>query len=277
MPIVTISRGTMSGGHALAECLAAKLNVPSVASEIITEAASKVGSSEEVLTKKLEKSPGVWDRMTSERRVYVVAMQAALAEHAASGNLVYHGRAGHMLLRGVPAVLRVRLIAPMDMRIRAVVDKHKMGRREAEEYIHQVDEDRVRWAKFIYGVDLREPALYDMVLSLETMSIATACTVVAEALRQPEYAITGEVKKKLADFVLASKVRLALATHAASRHLELDVQADGGNVTITGEAPQPAMLTHVSTMLEQELTAVARGVEGVEKVDLKVRPFDAYH
>jgi len=108
MAIITISRGSMSGGEALAECLHQRLGYPVLGREVLVEAAAKLGVPEETLTQKFEKSPGLWSRLTESRRLYLVAIQAAIAEHAASGNLIYHGRAGHMLLHGVPNVLRVR-------------------------------------------------------------------------------------------------------------------------------------------------------------------------
>ncbi len=102
MSIITISRGSMSGGQALAECLAGALGSPCVGREIVVEAAAKVGVPEKILAEKLERGPGVWDRLTLPRRMYVAAVQEALAEHAVKGDLVYHGYAGHLLLRGVP-------------------------------------------------------------------------------------------------------------------------------------------------------------------------------
>jgi cytidylate kinase len=274
MPIITISRGSMSGGRALAECVSSALGAACVGREIVVAAAHKIGISDEVLGRKLDSSPGLWDRLTQERRTYVVAVQAALAERAVDGNLVYHGHAGHLLLRGLPAVLRVRLIAPMAMRVHAVMERDRLRPEAAEEYIRQVDEDRVRWTKFIYGVDLRDPQLYDLVLSLEVMSLRSACALVVEAAGRPEYTVTDEIRGQLANFALASRVKLALAIHPACRGLALEVEAEGGLVTVTGDAPQAVMLTHTSVRVGQEIERAARAVEGVTEVDLKVRPFE---
>ncbi len=84
MPIITISRGTMSGGKALAECVAAELGCSCIAREVLLEGAAKLGVPEELLRERMERSPGLWERLTAERRTYVLACQSALAEHAAS-------------------------------------------------------------------------------------------------------------------------------------------------------------------------------------------------
>jgi cytidylate kinase len=278
MPVITISRGTMSGGQALADCLCGSLGAPCVGREAIVEqAAGKLGVSPELLTQKLENAPGLWERLTLERRRYVIAVQAALAEHVATGNLVYHGYAGQLLLRGVPAVVRVRLIAPMEMRIRAVMDRHDLRRDAAEAYIHQVDEERARWTKLIYDVDLSDPQLYDLVLNLENISIQSACHLVMETSKRPEFELTESVAAKLADFSLACRVKVALVTAAATRALELDVAARDGSVTVTGQAPEPAMLTHVTSRFTREIEEVAAAVPGVKDVTLELEAFDPYH
>jgi cytidylate kinase len=274
MPIITISRGSMSGGQALASCVAAAIKAPCIGRELVIEAAARLGVSEEVLNQKLERSPGLWERMTHERRIYVTALQAALAEHVAGGNLVYHGFADHLLLPGVPAVLRVRLIAPLDSRVRAVMDQHRLSQEAAARYIDEVDDDRGRWARFIYGVDLRDPALYDITLNLDTLGMESACAVVTEIARRPEFTVTREVLDRLADFALGCRVKVALATNPATRSLELDITAERGAVTVGGEVPEAAMITHVSTRWERELRSVVEGVEGVLGVELKIRPFN---
>ncbi len=277
MPIITISRGSMSGGQALAECLAGACGSPCVGREIVLEAAAKLGVSERVLSQKLEKSPGLWERLTLERRLYIAAVQAVLAEYAAEGDLIYHGYAGHLLLRGVPAVLRIRLIAPLEMRIRAVIEREGVPPQDAERVIKARDADRHRWTEAMYGVDLGDPRLYDLVISLETMSIASACSVVMTAMGRPEFAVTDEVRAALRDYLLACRVKVALATQPASRGLELEVRAAKGAVTIQGRVPRAQMLTRTSTRWEQELIEIGQSVNGVESVHLDIRTFDPYH
>jgi cytidylate kinase len=265
MPIITISRGSMSGGQALAEQVATALGVPCVGREIMVEASAKIGVPHDLLRQKLETSPGLWDRLTLERRMYVTAVQAALAETAASGNLVYHGYAGHLLLRGLPFVLRVRLIAPLSKRKQILAERQGLAPEAAEAHIRRVDEERARWTKFMYGVELGDPQLYDLVICLETMSLEGASRIVLEAVRLPEFAITEEAQQRLRDFGLACSVKLALATHPASRALELRVVAADGVVSLAGE-PQSIPLARTSVRVEREVRSVVEGVPGVRTV-----------
>jgi cytidylate kinase len=84
------------------------------------------------------------------------------------------------------------------MRVRALRDAHhRMNRKAAEEFIHNVDEDRRRWVKLMYHADVEDPSLYDLTVNLQSISIETACKTIAEAAAQPQYEVTDEVTKRL--------------------------------------------------------------------------------
>ncbi len=209
MPIITISRGTLSGGRVTADCLASMLGYPCVGREILQEAARKLGVAVEDLSGKLESPPSRWARLTQERKTYLLAVKAALAEHCVTGSLVYHGLAGQFLLRDVPGVLSARLIAPLDMRAQALMEpQHRMSRKAAEEYIHNVDEDRRRWVKLMYGADVEDPSLYDVTVNLRSISLETACRIIGQAAAQPQFEVTADVKRKLEAFATACREQL---------------------------------------------------------------------
>jgi cytidylate kinase len=271
MAIITISRGSMSGGEDLANCVSATLGYPILGREVLVAAAKKLDVSEEILTQKIVRGPGVWESLTSNRRLYVVAVQAALAEHLDKGNLVYHGYAGHLLLKGVPTVLRVRLIAPLEMRVRSVMERQHLNRDAAVEYITKVDHERIRWTQFIYGVDWSDPSL-----NLENMSMQTACAMIAAVVAQPEFALTDAARKAIVDFQLVCKVKTALATNALTRDLDLELKANNGTIEISAEVPKVGLLTHTSSRDEREILHVVEGVEGVKQVYLDLHKTGRY-
>ncbi|MEJ2216802.1 MAG: cytidylate kinase-like family protein [Gemmatimonadota bacterium] len=214
MAIITISRGSLSGGRAVAECLAEHFGVPCVAREVLQEAALALGVSENVMQEEFETPPGKWVRLNRERETYLLAVQTALADRCVDGSLIYHGLAGQFLLQGLPGVLKVRLIAPLEVRIQALIEQHhRMPRRAAEEFIANVDEERRRWVKVMYGKDVADPSLYDLTVKLRAMTRDTACLAIAEAAAQPEYEVTDEVKAELEAF--AAKCRQQLEARLA--------------------------------------------------------------
>ena len=251
--------------------MAERLRYPLLGREVLQQAASALGVSDEALAQQLEHAPKLWDRHAATRRLYVAAVQAALAERIVEGELVYHGLAGQLLLRGLPCVLRLRLIAPIETRVRVLVESHQMDETGARDFILHVDGARARWVKMVYGENIENPALYDMVINLETMSVPGACALVAAAVRQPDFAVTDEARVKLRDFRLACLVKVALASGAETRALALDVEAKGGMVEVFGQAPLLKADRAGDRIIE-----VARSVPGVEEVRLKVQWFDPY-
>jgi len=210
--IITISRGSLSGGRALAQCLSARLGYPNVGREVLQEAAETLGASEEAFRGKFETTPGLWGRLTRAREKYVLAVQTALAEWCTRGDLVYHGLSGHHLLKGLPAILRVRLIAPLERRVQALLESHpQMTATQAADFIRDVDQDRARWVKVMYGADVNDPALYDIIISLETHTIESACEVVVAAAGTSRFQITDEVEEEFFAFAAACRDRLTRA------------------------------------------------------------------
>jgi cytidylate kinase len=276
MAIITISRGSMSGGMAFAECLAKTLGYPSLAREILIQAAGKLGVSEEKLRGKIEKSARFWERMTSDRRIYLIALQSALADACIEGNLVYHGHAGHLLVKDLPNVLRVRLIAPMSARIREVMERQGLNYASARDYIRLVDEERVRWTKFVYGLDWRDPRNYDIVINLGNISISTACAMVAAAVNLPAFATSEEVKKQLRDYALACRIKVALAASAKSGAINFEVRADDGNVEVFGEIATTGVLIRQPGPSEEEVRLIVRTVDGVKEVVVNLRKFPEF-
>jgi cytidylate kinase len=268
MAIITISRGTMSGGESLAKCLSEKLGFPAVSQEILEEASSRSGTSQSLLLQQLERTKGLAHGPSPERRRYLTAIQLALAERVQKGSFIYYGHAGHLLLKGLPQVLKVRVIAPLTFRARKLAETQKISLEEALKTIEKMDEGRIKWTRFLYDVDWRDPALYDLVISLGAITIEGACGILVCALDQPEFAASEDSEAVIEDFVLASRVKHALAAHDHTKGLELEVLAEKGVITISGSFETGGIFPSGKKRIKSDLTDVARQVPGVQKVQI---------
>jgi cytidylate kinase len=271
MSIISISRGSLSGGRALAERLAERLGYRCISSEALVEAAAKYGVPEPKLSAVFDKTPSFWERLTKSRRLYLIFIQAAMCELAQQGKLVYHGQGGQQLLKGIGHVLKVRLIAPLEYRIKAAMEREGLASREAAmQYIQQVDEERLRRLRYMFNVDWRDPALYDVVLNIEHMSLETAADVVIYMAQHPEYQPTPASHKKLNDLTVSCRLKASLAAHPTTSGIDVDVRADDGIVWLTGLID--------SSELEYEIIRIAQTVPGVKEVisDLEIKPVFPY-
>jgi len=252
MSIIAISRGTFSGGEALARRVAERLQYRCLAREANLEAAAqRYMVPAEELTATMEKRPSFFERMLGERASYLAFVRAALCEEARAGRLVYHGYLGQFLLPGISHVISVRLIADVGFRIQAAQRQQNLNREDALAYIEKADKERREWTRFLFEVDWEDPHLYDLVLNLSRMSLNAACETVAQLTEWDEFKPNPASLKAMEDLTLHSRVSAALAMDFRTRGVELRVTADDGILTVTGRSRWPEVADAVPVVVRQ--------------------------
>src|SRR5438128_12233741 len=118
MSIVALSHEIGSGGPEIGQKVAERLGLHYVDQEIISEAALRYGLLEEKLSSLDESRPSLLERFDAETQRCITVLQTALYDFAEQDRVVLQGRAGQWLLRGIPPALRVRVIAPFDLRVK---------------------------------------------------------------------------------------------------------------------------------------------------------------
>lgn len=262
MSVITISRGTFTGGKWLAECVAGHLGYRCVDREVVVERAAARGVSQEELREALDKPPSFLDRLKHKRYVYLTLVQAALADEVREGGVVYHGHCGHLLLKGGSPVLRVRVIAPLEFRISMAQERLKLDRRDAIEHIRRADSDRKKWTRYLYGVDWCDPSLYDLVINLEFIDIERACGIITSTvMHQKCFHFDRTCRAAMDDLARASRVKAELALNPGTSNLEVDVLCSDGVVRVKGKVYTTGQI--------EEIERIAREVEGVVGVNLE--------
>ena len=142
MAVITISRGSYSKGKEVAEGVAARLGFECMSRDILLEASDQFNIPEIKLLNAIHDAPSILDRFTHGKVAYITYIQAALLEHVKKGNVVYHGLAGHILLKGIEKVLKVRILADHDLRVAVVMEREKVDKKEARRMISKIDEER---------------------------------------------------------------------------------------------------------------------------------------
>ncbi len=245
----------------IAERVSQMLGYRCVDREVIVEKAAAYGVSQDVLRDALEKPPTFLERFQHKKYQYLTLIQAALTDEVKTGRVVYHGNAGHLLLKGGGPVFRTRIIAPLEFRIAMARERLRLSRDEAVEYIYKMDEARQKWTRYLYGVDWTDPSLYDLVVNLENVTPEDASeTIVHLVRRQRCFDFDERCRQMMEDLALASRVKADLALDDATSHLEFDVTATQGVISIAGKLSGPGLIRQVER--------VARQVPGVKEVNL---------
>ena len=257
MPIITISRGAYSGGELFAERLGRRLGLKVLSREVLIETAATYGVSEEELIRGLERPISFWDRLTHQKDRFVTAIQTTLAEMLEDGGGIYHGHAGQFLLKGLSCVAKVRLIVPLETRVRNCMNALGMSEQQARLHLQAEDERRVRWVSRMYGVDWHDASLFDVVLNLEHLSIDSAVETVARMVERPEYACTTEGLNELRDFRVRCRVRAELVFNSSFKADDIEMDVQRGVVRLSGSGFDAS---------PREVVRFVKGVEGVRGV-----------
>ena len=263
MAVVTISSEIGSGGPEIGTALARAVGYRFLDREVIAEAATRFGLHEKKLAGLDERKPSLFQLFDTETRRYMLGTQAALCEFAAADNVVLVGRGGQWLLRGIPHVLRVRVTAPFELRVQRLAERQAPQKargappRAIVEMARADDVGRSGRTRYLYGIDIDDVSLYDVLVNTATLSFEAAVDLLVTALRQPELATTDAGRQLVADRILAAKVEVALATHPKARKLTITVEASHGGVMLE------------STSELSDAVAVARTVPGVQNVQTR--------
>jgi cytidylate kinase len=179
------------------------------------------------------KQPSFSEKLAREKKLYLASLTATLSEKALQDNLVYYGRAGHLLLPGVNHQLRVGLTAPLDIRIQRTAKSLNMSLGQAESYLTQLDEDIAKWIRYVHHVANQDPNQFDIFFNLETTSVSNAAEMLHQMAQLPEYQATAAGTRMLKDLHLGAQAELRLLLDERTRDVDLKVQADHQVVTVT--------------------------------------------
>jgi len=262
MAIITIFRGTYSGGKALAESLSKELRYRLLSrEELIAGVAMGVNASEDEIASALQQKPGFLGGRGRRKLQYIYCAQAAMARAVQNDNVVYHGQAGHLLLKGVPHHLRLKVVADKEYRISDEVREGDLTRDEAIHRIEELDRRRADWMMWLHGVDANDPTGFDLVVNLEHFSIPDACAIVAQAANRC-FQRNPESQKIMDDLVLTTEIRAAIGLDGCVSHDRIEIEAKDGCVTI---------IANVRSLGDaDDVRKLVRQIPGVREVQTKL-------
>ena len=263
MSIITISRGSYSRGKDVAEKVAEKLGYSCLArDDIIEQASSEFNIPEVKLIRAIHDAPSILDRFTYGKERFVAFIAAELLERMKEDNVIYHGLAGHFFLKGISHVLKVRIIADMDYRVKVEMEREGIRRKEALRILKKDDEERRNWSRHLHGIDTADPSLYDLVIHIKTIGVDDAADIICHTVGLKHFQATPESKRKMMDRVVSAKVKAALISTIP------DVVVSSRNGTVTVKANT---ILSQRDRLFQYIQETSEGVEGVNAVNIDIR------
>jgi len=184
-PVITISREVGCNGVILANLLAESLNRHNppvhwkvISKEVFFESARQLNMNPEQVRKTLTQSEKFTfeeiikafnDKRFKSEQTIAKTLREVIYHFATDGYCIIVGRAGNIIAKDIKTALHVRLIAPLDYKIKSIMDKNKLTREKAIEFIEEFDEERVAFRETIFGDKIHED-MFDLVLNRHSFS-----------------------------------------------------------------------------------------------------------
>jgi cytidylate kinase len=190
-PWVTVSKQLGSNGVELAHELGRELDWQVFDREIVASVAQQRKLREAVLSRLDERAIGAFNDYIAQMLVPNDPGQLAYLEElvrviwglARQGNAIILGRGANWLLNARFG-LRVRAIAPLEIRADRVAREEKSTLAQAGRKIKQHDAKQAAFIRQVYGRDIDDALGYDLLLNTGEIETGVAARIVLQALRE---------------------------------------------------------------------------------------------
>ena len=262
MAIITISRACYSKGNEVAEKLAKRLGYECISREVILDASKEFNIPEIKLVSAIHDAPSILDRIGYRKEKYIAFIQAEILKYFRKDNIVYCGLAGHFFVKDISHVLKVRIIADLEERVKNEVEREGISRREALRNLQSDDEERRKWSIHLYGIDTHDPELYDMFIHIKKITTGDAAHIIHETLMLDRFVTSPDSQQQMEDLALAAEVKASL----------IDLEPDIDVISSCGEVQ-----IHTAALLTRErdiaknIEVIAKSIDGVKKVTVEAK------
>ena len=260
MTIIAMSQEMASLGKDVALGVCEEMGLQQVRHEVGDVVAGRMDVKKSLIRRIREGKASKVERWAADEKTISIFTAEEVYDLAVKGNVLIRGWGATMLLRRVPHALCVRVCAPMELRVKRLMerletDDEALARREIE-----VD-DAARAARIgeHFNTTWGDPTLYDLTLNTERMSIATAVDQVVALARSTEFQETAESRKYLEDLAIQARARAALRADPRTAGIDIIVDLDSGMATLRG-----IVLDEHEKQLAAGVVAALPGVNGVK-------------
>jgi cytidylate kinase len=178
VPVITISSEPGSGGRILAQELSERLNIDLFDRNIVKEIAESAHISGAVIeTIEKERFSGIEDfiaSLVSDRYlwpgVYLEHLMKVVAAIASHGDAVIVGRGANFLIP-LEDRLSIRVIAPIETRVKNVVKEFGVSRKEAKRRMVNRNNKRAAFIRQSFNADVADPCNYDLVINTQKFTV----------------------------------------------------------------------------------------------------------
>lgn len=260
MPMIAMTREMGSLGKDVAEGLARRTGRRVVYHEIIEPIADKMRLRRSHVERYLDGKSGIWERLTTDKTSLSIFTADETFRFLRDGQTgVIRGWGAAHLLKNVPHVIRVRVCAPLETRVKRMMERLSTDNRATVESEIQLSEEaHSAITRRHFGINWRDPENYDLVLCTERLSVDECVDEIESMMKKPTFQETPESLRMVENLALEWSVRSALRRDKRTADMAITVGASDGLVRLSGVA-------HDEDEVETA-QALAAAVAGVREV-----------
>lgn len=228
-----------SGGRGIAAGVAKALGASQIVYEIIDHLADRMRVRKSHVVRLLEDGEDLDQALTPDDILPAILSPLEVLELASlPESVVLRGWGATALLRDVGHVLRVRVTAPHEARVKNLMKRVKNpDPAKIETEIAYADEAHGAIMRRHFNVDYRDPALYHLVLDTAVTPVDKCVEVIVALARDAKFAETETSRLRLASLMTESHVKALLKLHPPTRNIAIGIAAEGSEVTLSGAVP----------------------------------------
>lgn len=186
--IITISRQRGSGGTIIGKMVAKQLDWHFYDRELIDQVAKHMNTDPREIEAHDEQAPRsvqtfilqLLEKGHPSETQYLRGLLEVLRQIRTSGNAVIMGRGANLV---IPHALCIRVVAPLEKRLKRIADLDQMTPVQARREVLTVDRERTQFVRAYFKADSTDPCLYDLVINTAATNLEHAADLVITALR----------------------------------------------------------------------------------------------
>ncbi len=99
-------------------------------------------------------------------------------------NVVIVGRGAQVILRNQPNVLHVRIIAPMETRLKRLQETERMSPEQARQYLEEKDKSAREYLARFFNTQWDDPYLYHLTMNMGFCEVEPAAQLIVAAAQE---------------------------------------------------------------------------------------------
>ena len=107
-------------------------------------------------------------------------------------SIVIRGRDSQFILRDYPGIMHVLVVAPLEVRVKRIMETFKLDEQTAKREIERFDNSRREFTKRYFPAELEDPVYYDLIINTQHLNFEAAASIVVNALPFKDSTISGQ-------------------------------------------------------------------------------------